>query len=154
LIQAKLKENAPVHEYKGKPVTRGKGRFGPFLKWNDMYVNIPKRFDTEDLSAADIETLISEKIQKEANRYIKQWEDEKIAIENGRWGPFIRFGKKSVKIPKVDGKARTAEELSGISLEEVKKLIEAEIPDAFAKKTTKTKAKAKGATKPATSKKK
>lgn len=154
LIQAKLKENAPVHEYKGKPVTRGKGRFGPFLKWNDMYVNIPKRFDPEDLSAADIETLISEKIQKEANRYIKQWEDEKIAIENGRWGPFIRFGKKSVKIPKVDGKARTAEELSGISLEEVKKLIEAEIPDAFAKKTTKTKAKAKGAAKPAGSKKK
>ena len=41
--------------------------------------------------------LIEAKVKKESNRYIQQWPDEKISIENGRWGPFIRFGKKMLK---------------------------------------------------------
>lgn len=143
LIDAKLKENAPVHEYKGKAVTRGKGRFGPFLKWNDLYINIPRKFDPAQLSTAEIEQLIEDKVNKEANRFIKQWPDDNIAIENGRWGPFIRFGKKSVKIPKVDGKSPEKEALEELTLEDVKKMIEAEIPDAFAEKKAKGKAKAK-----------
>jgi DNA topoisomerase-1 len=135
LIKAKLKEDAPVAHYKGKPVTRGKGRFGPFLKWNDMYINIPRKFDPEGLTQDQMFELIEKKVEKEANRYIKQWESEKIAIENGRWGPFIRFKKKSVKLPKnKEGKKMTGEEAAEMTLDEVKAAIEAEIPNAFPKK--------------------
>ena len=73
------------------------------------------------------------KIEKENNRYIQQWESEKIAIENGRWGPFIRFGKEMLKLknnPKTKAKY-TPEELLNISLEEVKKLIIEQLPKAF-----------------------
>ncbi len=77
------------------------------------------------------------KIEKEANRYIKRWEDEKIAIENGRWGPFIRFKRKSVKLPKVDGKKPDPEELKNYTLEQVQEIIEAEIPGSIKKKTAK-----------------
>lgn len=147
LVKAKLKENAPIYEYKGKPVTKGKGRFGPYIKWNDMFINIPKKHDPDDLSTDIIEELIEAKITKEANRYIKRWEDDKIAIENGRWGPFIRFGKKSVKLPKTDGKYPPVEELKAMDIEDVKKLIEAEIPNAFKKKTTKKAAKSTSKTK-------
>lgn len=147
LIQDKKRENAPVHEYKGKPVSKGKGRFGPFLKWNEMYINVPKKYDPDNITREEIELLIEEKLKKEANRYIRQWESEKIAIENGRWGPFIRFGKKSIKIPKVDGKAPDNETLSKIELEEVKKWIEADIPGAFDKKAGKKTSATKGATK-------
>jgi len=134
LIAEKQKADEPIGSYKGIPYTQGKGRFGPFLKYDGMFVNIPRRFDPDNLSQDEAHELIAAKIEKEANRYIHKWDDEKIAVENGRWGPFIRFKKKSVKIPKVDDKRMTPEEAKELTLEDVKKLILAEIPDAFAKK--------------------
>jgi DNA topoisomerase-1 len=113
-------------------------------------VNVPKAYDFDNLSQKDIDELVSKKIEKEANRYIQQWPEEKIAIENGRWGPFIRFGKQMLKLGKNDaGEKYTAENLSVLSLDEVKKMIIAQIPDAFEKKKTK-----KAAAKKATVKKK
>jgi DNA topoisomerase-1 len=126
------------------PVTKGKGRFGPFIKWNDMFINIPRAYNFDSLSQKDCEELIEKKVDKEANRYIQQWPSEKISIENGRWGPFIRFGKKMLKVMNKEEKGKyTAEELATIPLDEVKKMIEAQVPDAFAKKTTVKKAAAK-----------
>src|SRR5690606_22607048 len=85
-----------------------------------------------NLTQADIDELVSAKIEKEANRYIQRWEAEKIAIENGRWGPFIRFGKQMIKIPNKAEKTKyTPEELIALSLEDVKKMIAMEVPDAF-----------------------
>lgn len=136
LIQIKQKEDAPIDTYKGHEVTQGKGRFGPFLKWNGLFVNIPRRFDPDKLTKEEMHELIDAKIEKEANRYIHNWEEEKISVQNGRWGPFIKFKKKNVKIPKKDdGKRVTSEEAKAFTLEYVKELIVAEIPDAFKKKT-------------------
>lgn len=123
VVEQKEKENAPIGSYKGEPITKGKGRFGPFLKYKDLYVNVPKKFDLDTITEAQCHELIAAKIEKEANRYIKVWEDEKITIENGRWGPFFRVKRKAVKIPKKGDKKITAEELKELSLEEVKKLI-------------------------------
>ena len=142
LIKEKEKADAPIGTYKGLPITKGKGRFGPFLKWNNLYVNIPRRIDPELITLDQCYELIEAKVEKEANRYIHQWESEKIAVENGRWGPFIRFGKKSVKIPKIDGEKVTAEKAKELTLEQVKAFIEEEIPGAFEKKK-KTRAKKK-----------
>ncbi len=137
LIKEKQEADAPVGQYQGKPVTKGKGRFGPFIKWEDLFVNVPKAYDFDHLTQKDIEELVSKKIEKEANRYIQQWPEEKIAIENGRWGPFIRFGKLMLKLGKnADTSEKyTPEELSVLSLEEVKKMIVEQIPDAFEKKS-------------------
>jgi DNA topoisomerase-1 len=64
-------------------------------------------------------------VKKEANRYIHNWSEEKIAVENGRWGPFIRFGKKMIKLPrKEDGSKYNAEEAASLTLDDVKKMIE------------------------------
>ncbi len=125
LIEQKRKEDAPLGLYEGLPITKGKGRFGPFIKWNEMFINVPKKFDFDRLSLADASILIEQKKEKEANRFIAQWPKEKISIENGRWGPFIRSGKKMIKIPKVNGVAPTAEELTAMSLDDVKKMIAA-----------------------------
>ena len=122
LIEAKRKEDAPIGTYKGLDITKGKGRFGPFLKWNEMFINIPKRLDPNNLSVEDVNALIEAKIEKEANRYIRQWNDDKIALENGRWGPFIRYKKKSFKLPKKeDGEKFTSEDLKDVDLDQVKK---------------------------------
>jgi DNA topoisomerase-1 len=139
LIQAKIDENAPIGHYQKQPITKGKGRFGPFVKWNDMFINIPVRFKLETINEAQATELIEAKIDKEANRYIQNWPAEKISIENGRWGPYIKFGKNNLKIPKVDGQKADDAVLQTVSLDVVKSWIEAEIPDAFKKKEVKKK---------------
>lgn len=152
-IKEKMEADAPIATYKGEPVTKGTGRFGPFVKYKDLYVNVPKKYDFDNLSQGDIEELISAKLEKEANRYIQQWEKEKISIENGRWGPFIKFGKAMFKIPKKeDGSKYEAEELQTVSLDEVKKWITDQDKTAFAEKK-KPAAKKTAAKKPATKKK-
>lgn len=152
-IKEKIEADAPIATYKGEPVTKGTGRFGPFVKYKDLYVNVPKKYDFDNLSQGDIEELISAKLEKEANRYIQQWEKEKISIENGRWGPFIKFGKGMFKIPKKeDGSKFEAEELQTVSLDEVKKWITDQDKTAFAEKK-KPAAKKTVAKKPATKKK-
>ena len=137
IINAKKVEDAPIGYYEEKPITKGKGRFGPFIKWNNLFINIPRAYNFDHLTQKDCDELIVKKIEKEANRYIQQWPAEKIAIENGRWGPFIRFGKKMLKITGGGANGKyTADELAGISLDEVKKMILVQEPKAFDKKTT------------------
>ncbi len=152
IIEQKLKADAPGAFYQDKPITKGKGRFGPYIKWNDMFINVPRAYNYDALTQQDMEELIEKKVAKEANRYIQNWPQEKISIENARWGPIIKFGKKIVRIPKKTADTKyTAEELATLSLDDVKKMIEAELPDAFGKKAKKEK---KTATKKEPAKKK
>ncbi len=133
LIKEKQKADAPIGTYKGLPISKGKGRFGPFLKWNGIYVNIPRKFDPDALTMDEVFELIEAKVEKEANRYIHKWDKEGIALENGRWGPFIRFKKKNVAIPKTDGKRITKEDAAEMTLDDVKKIIETSLPGSFKK---------------------
>ena len=136
LIDEKQTADAPVAMYDDKPVTKGKGRFGPYIKWNNLFINVPRKYNFDALSEAEMEELIKAKVEKESNRFIQQWPEEKISIENGRWGAFIRFGKKMLKLGRNnDNQKYTPEELTNLSLEEVKKMIEAQMPQAFAKKS-------------------
>ena len=139
IIDEKILADAPVAHYQDLPVTKGIGRFGPFIKWNDLFINVPKAYNFDQLSDTEIEELIGKKIEKEANRFIQQWTGEKIAIENGRWGPFIRFGKEMLKLGKnpATGEKYTQEDLKEVSLEDVKKLIVEQVPNAFEVKAKK-----------------
>ncbi len=157
LIREKQQADAPFMYYKEIPVTKGKGRFGPFLKWGDLFVNVPVRIGLDKITSDQAAELIEAKLEKEANRYIRQWPEEKISVENGRWGPYIRFGKKMVKMGKgPDGAKITAEDATLLSLEQVKAMIEQEIPGAFTAKkakATKTAKETKNSKKPAAGKK-
>ena len=147
IINAKKFEDAPIAFYDEKPITKGKGRFGPFIKWNEMFINVPARYNFDTLAQADTNQLIEAKLLKEANRFIQQWPEEKIAVENGRWGPEVVYSKKRIRLPK--GKY-TVEALATVSLDEVKAMILAQDPKAFDKKAP---AKKKAAVKKAAKKK-
>ncbi len=150
VIKAKQEGDAPIGFFREKPITKGKGRFGPFIKYDEMYINIPRAYDFDHLSEKDCEALILKKIDKEANRYIHHWPDEKISVENGRWGAFIKFNKKMLKLNgKAGGGKFSPEELAALTLDEIKKMIEAQVPNAFAKKARKPAAKKGAAKKPA-----
>ena len=142
IINEKKIADAPIASFKGEPVTKGTGRFGPFIKYQSIFINVPKRYDFDNLSQNDINELIEAKLEKEANRYIQQWEKEKISIENARWGPIVKHGKNIFKIPKNSKDEKfTAEELIDVSLEEVKKWIIAQDKNAFKEKVKKAPAK-------------
>ena len=109
LIDEKLKADEPIHIYNDFPVTKGKGRFGPFIKWNEMFINVNKTYDFDNLTVENIEELIELKLKKEKEKLITEWVDEGIKLEKGRWGrSIISMGKKKIEIPKeIDPKTIT-----------------------------------------------
>ena len=109
LIDEKLKSDEPIYIYNDLPVIKGKGRFGPFIKWNEMFINVNKTYDFDNLTVDNIEELIELKLKKEKEKLITEWVDEGIKIEKGRWGrSIISMGKKKIEIPKeIDPKTIT-----------------------------------------------
>ncbi len=141
LIKAKQLADAPIATYEGKDVTKGVGRFGPFIKWDGMFINVNKKYDFDSLSQSDIKELIEAKKKKEAEKVVKEFPEEGIRIEKARWKRHhIIQGKTKVEVPKeVD--------VENMTLEEAKKRLESAAPK---KKTT---AKKKTTTKRKTTKK-
>mgnify|MGYP000565188938 FL=1 len=119
LINEKREANAPVAEYENLPVSKGKGRFGPFIKWNDLFININKKYDFDNLSYEDIVELIEAKKKKEIEKVVQNWEQEGISVEKGRWGKFfVISGKKKKQLAPTKDPAK-------ITLEEAKTFLKA-----------------------------
>ena len=133
LIKEKQEADAPIDEYENLPVQKGVGRFGPFIKWNGMFINVNKKYDFDNLTHNDIVELIEIKKQKEIDKYIHRWDEEGISVQKARWGRFnIIKGKLKIELPKTF-------KVEKLTLEEVQKMIEEKSP----KKKTKAKAKPK-----------
>lgn len=111
LIQEKNQANAPIGEYNGLSVQKGVGRFGPFIKWNGMFINVGKKYNFDNLSQSDIKELIEDKLVKESDKLIHDWKSEGIKLEKGRWGKFILTrGKVKMELQKnIDPDALTLE---------------------------------------------
>ncbi|MEN9487800.1 MAG: topoisomerase [Bacteroidota bacterium] len=126
LIDEKLLADAPVAVYKGEGVQKGTGRFGPFLKWNGIFINVSTKYNFNNLSQQDIETIIEDKIQKNIDKVIHNWEAEGILVQKARWGRSeITKGKIKIELSKdVDA--------TKLTLAEVQEMIAKKIP---AKKT-------------------
>ena len=111
LIEEKKKADEPITTYKDFPVTKGSGRFGPFIKWNGKFINVNRKYDFDNLTEENIVELIEEKIQKEKEKLITEWSNEGIRVEKGRWGrTLIIKGSKKIQLGKdVDPKKITLE---------------------------------------------
>jgi DNA topoisomerase-1 len=122
LIKEKRAADAPIATYENMPVQKGVGRFGPFIKWNGMFINVNKKYDFDNLSQQDITQLIEDKKQKEIDKYIHNWEEEGISLQKARWGRFnLIKGKIKVEL----GKDTDA---ANFTLQQAKKLIEEKTP--------------------------
>lgn len=131
-----------VGEYEDKEMTVAIGRFGPYIRHNSAFYSLPKGVDPLDVTESQAIEIIEEKRQKDKDKIIRVFEENPDArIENGRWGPFVRFGKQNLKIPK-------GTEVDKITYEDVLKWAE-EDPKASkaAKKPTKKATTKKAATK-------
>lgn len=147
LIAEKEQADAPIGTYKNEPVQKGVGRFGPFIKWNGMFINVSKKYNFDNLSQSDIVELVEDKLQKEIDKVIHNWEEEGIRVEKARWGrSVITKGKIKIELSKDVDAAK-------LTLADVQEMIEKKAP---AKKTAakKTTAAKKPAAKKTTVKKK
>ncbi len=130
LIQEKQKADAPICEYENIPVQKGVGRFGPFLKWDGIYINVNKKYDFDNLTEKDVVELIEEKKRKDIEKVIHHWPEEGISVEKARWGRSnILKGKTKIELSKTVDPSK-------LTLADVKEIIEKNAPK---KKTTKGK---------------
>lgn len=122
-----------IGSYEDKDVVVAKGPFGPYIRHDGKFTSIPKEESPMSLSLERAIALIEAKRKADAERFIKGFdEDPEVTILNGRWGPYIKAGKKNVKIPK-ELKEKAAE----LSYAEVAKMV-AEAPDKKTKKVAKS----------------
>ena len=95
-----------VGVFEDKDMTVAIGRFGPYIRHNSAFYSLPKEIDPLALGEEKAIELILEKRKKDAEKLIKAFdEDPAMKILNGRWGPYIEFGKLNIKMPK--GKDQT-----------------------------------------------
>ena len=130
LIKEKQKADAPIATYDELPVQKGVGRFGPFIKWNSLFINVSKKYDFDNLTHDNIVELIEDKKRKEIEKVLHNWEEEGIRVEKARWGRSnIIKGKQKIELPKtIDATKLTLNEVKDIIKKNTKK-----------KKTTKRK---------------
>lgn len=88
-------------EFEGKPLTANIGRFGPYILHDKKFVSIPKTDDPYTITGERAIELVVAKREADAKKTIKEFdENPDIKVLNGRYGPYVKAGKKNVKIPK------------------------------------------------------
>lgn len=125
-------------DWEGKKVTVGVGRFGPYVRYDKLFVSIPKGTDPMEITLEEAVQLIKDKQEAQEKRIIKLFEDNPdIQVLNGRYGPYISYQKKNYKIPE-------NVEPADLNLEACFKIIELQKSKAEVRRTkTPTKATAK-----------
>ena len=89
-------------ELEDKPVKSNIGRFGPYVQNGSLFVSIPKEEDPLYITFDRALELIADKKKADAEKFINSFDHEEgeIQVLNGRWGPYIKQGRKNYKIPK------------------------------------------------------
>jgi len=125
--------------FEDKDMVVNVGKFGPYVKHDGKYYSLAKTDDPMAVTEDRLIEIIEEKRLQDSNRTIKEFaEDPEAKVLNGRYGPYIAFGKKNVKIPK-------GTEPASLTYDQVLKLA-AETPDKPAGRGAKKPAAAKAAT--------
>jgi DNA topoisomerase-1 len=90
------------HPESGKMVEASIGRFGPYIKHDGMFKSIPKAENVHDITLTRaVELLAEKKAGGGGGRALGQHPEEKrsIAVHNGRYGPYVKYGKINATIP-------------------------------------------------------
>ena len=87
-------------EHEGKQVSVGAGKFGPYVKIDNVYVSVPKDKDPLTITLEEAVQMIKDKQEAEAKKVIKVFADyPDLQVLNGRYGPYIASEGKNYKIP-------------------------------------------------------
>ncbi|MEQ8325386.1 MAG: type I DNA topoisomerase [Vicingaceae bacterium] len=106
-----------IGKHNDQEISASIGRFGPYVKYEKTFASIPK--DSEEsvfsISLEKAIELIEARLKSEKEKFIADFGDENIQVLNGRYGPYIKFGKKNFRIPKgTDPKKLSLEDCKAI----------------------------------------
>lgn len=88
-------------EFEGSEVSVALGRFGPYVKHNNLFFSLLKTDDPVEISIERAIELIENKRNKDEQSLIREFDAQpELKVLNGRYGPYISFNKKNFKIPK------------------------------------------------------
>lgn len=89
-----------VGQHNGTDIICMKGRFGPYIKYGDKNISIPKGTDPLKVDLEACIKIIDESLNKSFGAIISEYKDSDIQVIEGRYGPYIKHGGKNYKIPK------------------------------------------------------
>ena len=90
-----------VGTYEDKVIVAAIGRFGPYIRHDSKFVSLKGDDDPYTVEQDRAIELIEAKRKADAEKFIKSFdENPEVQVLNGRYGPYIKVGKKNVKIPK------------------------------------------------------
>lgn len=103
--------------YQQKEVTVSAGRFGPYVKWGDLFASLTKEDNPLSIGIDRAIELIEIKKQKDQDKLIRVFDaNPDVKILKGRWGPYLAFKKENYRLPK-------DADVDKISLEDCMKII-------------------------------
>jgi DNA topoisomerase-1 len=89
-----------VGQHNGIDIICTKGRFGPYLKYGDKNVSLPRGTDPLKVDLDTCIRLIEESADKKTGSIIHEFKESDIQVINGAYGPYIKYGKSNYRIPK------------------------------------------------------
>jgi len=107
-----------VGQFEGKDLLVGIGRFGPFVRHDSKFYSLPRNWDPAEVDEEAAVELVKSKRTEALEKVIKEFaEDSEFKILKGRFGPYISYGKRNIRIPK-------GTEPASLSLEDCRRLAE------------------------------
>ena len=114
--------------YEGVGISIHKGKFGPYLKYGDKNISLPRGTDPMKITEEEcIKLILSEQAKTPVNAVIREFPDSGISILNGRYGPYLKQDGRNYKIPK-------GKEAASLTEEECKAIISGSEPTARTKR--------------------
>ena len=104
-----------VGQHQGVDIVCTKGRFGPYIKYGDKNISLPKGSDPLKIDLEACIAIIEDSINKKGNEIIHEFKDTDIQVINGAYGPYIKHAGSNYKLPKgTDATALTEEKCKEI----------------------------------------
>jgi DNA topoisomerase-1 len=90
-----------IGEYEDEEVVAAIGRFGPYIRHKSKFYSLNKEYDPHIINIDEAIEVINLKRKADKEKLIKVFdEDPEYQILNGQWGPYLKAGKKNVRLPK------------------------------------------------------
>ncbi len=125
--QLSLPRLVGMHPETGLEIRVNEGRFGPYIAYNDEFRSLKKDDDLFEVTLERVLEILSEpKKGRGSSTVLKDFgnngaKKDSLSIIDGRYGPYIKYGKKNIKLPK-DKKERTV--IEGLTLEDVMAIVQ------------------------------
>ncbi len=99
-----------VGQYKGIDIICTKGRFGPYMKYGDKNISLPRGTDPLKVDLDTCIKLIEDSLNKKTGGIIAEYKESDIQVIDGNYGPYIKHAGSNYKIPKGTDPAALTEE--------------------------------------------